>query len=768
MKKSERKLSNQKQYITLAVGLLMAGLLVIFMCAQMLGQISDVTRKETSRYLKEISENTSMTIDARMEMTFQILSSIGETYIAMPEKSELEVNDYLERKAQNYKFSWMSIILSDGTAFCTGNHTAHEAALRPCVTEAMGSEKNSVVRIRPTANDNHDGIIYTVPLYQNNKIIGVISAWNDVEPIREALSIDTLDGAGFSLIIEKSGDYLVSSSNKSAMTQATNFFDLLDESGTIEGGYTLNEMRNIMQHGEIGSMEYTLADGNTKLMYFHPLDYDNLYLLSIVPLKAASQSTDRMIHRSIMIVIVVVLLFFGLLLYIFFSSVQNQNKISRLAFQDSVTGGVSKLWFDMEAERLIRSAPPNTYRFVAFNIQKFKLINDNFGKEAGDKVLQHVYNTIEGLLEEGEIITRSSADDFYILKKAKTKREQEQDFRFYSEKINEYNLAPNQKYFINISLGVVLVDDPYLPLVQIQDRANIARKSAKHTYDKRFSLVFYTDLERMQLLKEKEMENRMEDALQNGEFILYLQPKIELEHNKVKGAEALVRWQTREGVLIMPNDFIPFFEKNGFIIKLDLYVFEKACALIRNWIDNGVEPVPISVNMSRAHLRNPGYLEYYQEIAQRYSVPRRLLEIELTESLVFENLEELIDVIDCIHKAGFMCSLDDFGSGYSSLSTLTNIKVDALKLDKAFWNSGCEEKRSHDVIAMVVELGKRLNMTTISEGVETVSQLEFLREIRCDLAQGYVFSKPVPTAEFELLAYGKTVSESVNISNDTI
>ena len=166
------------------------------------------------------------------------------------------------------------------------------------------------------------------------------------------------------------------------------------------------------------------------------------------------------------------------------------------------------------------------------------------------------------------------------------------------------------------------MDDLNLSLVQIRDRANIARKNAKRSYGELFSFVFYSDMERQQMIKEKDIENRMEDALREGEFTVFLQPKIEPEHNTVKGAEALVRWQTREGGFMMPGDFIPFFEKNSFIVKLDLYVFERTCALLRSWMDSGVEPIPISVNMSRAHLGDPDFSKTVQGDCTEISCPR--------------------------------------------------------------------------------------------------------------------------------------------------
>ena len=231
----------------------------------------------------------------------------------------------------------------------------------------------------------------------------------------------------------------------------------------------------------------------------------------------------------------------------------------------------------------------------------------------------------------------------------------------------------------------------------------------------------------------------MQQALENGEFIVYLQPKINLEKIEIVGAEALVRWNSQDG-LISPGEFIPFFEKNGFIVKLDLYVFDCVCRLLQDWENRGIAPIPISVNLSRNHLLDPQFLKKYEAIQKTYGIASHLLEFELTETVVFENLELLKNVIAQIHAAGFQCSMDDFGSGYSSLNVLKEIPVDILKLDGAFFDKE-GDPRGNDVVETAIELARKLGMKTVAEGVETFTQVEFLRNADCDMVQGYILPK---------------------------
>ncbi len=434
-------------------------------------------------------------------------------------------------------------------------------------------------------------------------------------------------------------------------------------------------------------------------------------------------------------------------------------QLERLAFIDPVTEGYNRTCFELQAGKAVKASPPGTYECVCLDVQKFKLINDLYGIEGGNLTLKYVHDIICKHLEQGEYVARTSADNFSLLLKACPQEELETRLNTMAREINSFNLNAEHKYILSLTAGVYTIDDPELPIMQIQDRANVARKNLKNTAGAKLCVcMFYSELDRLKMMREKEMENRMQDALRNEEFIVYLQPKQSLQDQSIAGAEALVRWLDPEKGLIPPNDFIPFFEKNNFIVKLDLYVFEKVCALLRKWMDRGVRLLPISVNISRAHFIDPDFLQQYEEIRKKYGVPPALLEMELTETLVFENPEALIKVIDEFHQCGYRCSMDDFGSGYSSLNILKDISVDTVKLDRAFFSSQqMDNPRERVVIMSIINMTDKLDMTTVAEGVETPAQAQFLREASCDLLQGYVFSRPVPVKDFEQMAFGQHI-----------
>ncbi|MEG0092224.1 MAG: EAL domain-containing protein, partial [Oscillospiraceae bacterium] len=223
----------------------------------------------------------------------------------------------------------------------------------------------------------------------------------------------------------------------------------------------------------------------------------------------------------------------------------------------------------------------------------------------------------------------------------------------------------------------------------------------------------------------------------------------------IDGAEALVRWNDSEDGMIYPDEFIPLFEKNGFVAKIDLFVFEEVCRLLESWGQRGLPHVKISVNCSRIHLKLPDFLDEYRCIAAKYVLPLNMLEIELTESAVFEDVKSLSSVIREIHSMGFGCSMDDFGSGYSSLNQISEIPVDTLKIDKIFFRSGKSDfERTESVVGSIISMAKALHMCTVAEGVEKRSHVDMLKTMKCDYVQGYYFAKPMPIAEFEKLTFG--------------
>lgn len=421
--------------------------------------------------------------------------------------------------------------------------------------------------------------------------------------------------------------------------------------------------------------------------------------------------------------------------------------------RDSITGGKNKREFERVAARLLKGE--GEFVVVYANIDRFKLINDSYGDDVGDMVLRRVHEIIDTeLLRWDEASGRIMADNFGMLMRYHSMDKLDHRLGRINDQLANIADTNGQSYGIKMYFGVYLVEDKELPVSAMLERANIALKivaeASQHTANQ---IGIYDDAQRRILGREKQLEMKMKKALQNREFALFLQPKYELTNETIGGAEALVRWCDPEEGMIYPNEFIPLFERNGFIVDLDLYMFEETCKLIEKWTKEGHRKIPISVNMSRSHFSVPGFFEQYQEIKSRYDIPENLIEIELTESLFYNEMSMLKQLINQIHEAGMLCSIDDFGSGYSSLNMLKDVKVDALKLDRVFFKEADDDQRGKSIINGVLHLAQSLNLRTISEGVEIRSQVDFLKEMECDYIQGYVFAKPMPIGEFEQIAF---------------
>ncbi|MEG2814497.1 MAG: EAL domain-containing protein, partial [Oscillospiraceae bacterium] len=316
-----------------------------------------------------------------------------------------------------------------------------------------------------------------------------------------------------------------------------------------------------------------------------------------------------------------------------------------------------------------------------------------------------------------------------------------------SEKIQDFKKAHHMDFPLNAYFGIYKIKDKTLPAITMSDRALLALQTLSTTGECNYG--FYNGSIRKRVLMEKELENDMQSALDNKNFLVFLQPKFSLETSKIVGAESLVRWLHPIRGLIPPSEFITLFEQNGFITKLDYYMFDATCKLIKQWIDDGKKPVPVSVNISRVHLYNPNLAEELYCITLRYNIPTNLIEIELTETMDFENLSILFGIVERLKKFDFTISIDDFGSGYSSLSMLKDLPVDVIKIDREFLSAAADEKRGRKVIESIIDMAKKLDMKTVAEGVENVEQVEFLKSVNCNYVQGYYFSKPIPIKDFE-------------------
>ncbi len=417
------------------------------------------------------------------------------------------------------------------------------------------------------------------------------------------------------------------------------------------------------------------------------------------------------------------------------------------AYLDSLTGLPNLRYFKLEAKKLLAKNKNKKYLAVQVDFNQFSLLNDMYGQEECNGILQTMAEALSTIVKpESDIVARLRADNFLLLYAHENDMDVEDLHERDAGQVFAY-MGNHVKHLLNYCIGRYQVPLGETDIDDICEKVNYAHRQAKKSVVS--EVVDYEEAAKQRALRYRSLEERMETALTGEDFLVYMQPKYSLETGTVVGAETLVRWKDKDtNTLISPAEFIPLFEQNGFILRLDFYMFEKVCALLAQRIEDDLPIVPISVNFSRLHLQTDSFVQNIVSVANRYNVPRNYLEIELVESTAVDGEDTLEAVLKELHEAGFTLSIDDFGTGYSSLGLLKNLPVDVIKIDRSFFANNRSKIRARTVIANVLRMAKELNIRTVAEGVETQEHVNFLRGLGCESVQGFYFSRPVPLSEF--------------------
>lgn len=697
---------------------------------------TEILDREVERYLAEISKQTAQGIHQ------QVLSNQESlTFIASQLHAVKDPDQFLESALASSEYTWFGFI--DEKGIMRNHHrTVFDLSSLPIMEDIRNQNTAASATLLPF--DTEPGVLYITAIPNTATMM---AGYIPISSMRLLLNTDTFDGVGFSHIIDRDGNYILRSDNTNAFLTGDNLFIKLKDAANITDG-SLEQMRLDIRAGNSGYLSYVIQQELRELNYI-PIPATQWYLVEIVPPNIQNADLQQSIAQAVLLLAGSILLLSAIYLMFMLASSHRKNKeITMIAYIDPITKGSTRAKFEKDIAPLLKKQQP--FAFLTMDIKKFKLINDTFGSINGNRILKHLHQCIKQNLQEGEFVCRDNADHFDIIVKQTEEDAIRQLVAAISRDFNAFNDTISTPYYVSIDCGCCFVQEPTLQLVTIKDYANTALKSRTGNDHHLWTIAFYDDRIRKVLRNEKEMEDAMEKALAQEEFTVFLQPKVCLQSGTITGAEALVRW-IRPGIgMVSPDTFIPLFEKNRFIIKLDLFVFDQVCQLLRSWADEGKVMIPISVNLSREHLYFDHFLEEYQRIQRAYDIPSEYIELELTESAVFENLEILKNVVDEVHAMGYRCSMDDFGSGYSSLNVLREISVDVLKIDRNFFQKEAD-LRGDKIIQSVIALAKDLSMDTVAEGVETTSQLQQLKRLHCDSVQGYIFSKPVSIYEFEEL-----------------
>ena len=397
--------------------------------------------------------------------------------------------------------------------------------------------------------------------------------------------------------------------------------------------------------------------------------------------------------------------------------------------------------YGQEVAEMMARHPDEEIAFIQFDVERFKLINENYGVETGDELLAFLTQTLGIICNEEQPYCRLTADVFMIV----TTFDSDQHLLDFIHRL-ESLLSGFKGMEYRLIFGVAIAEDRTLHTRRHGDNATIARQSVKGSALN--NIGFFNGRMRSELQKKQLIEENMQAALLDNQFVMFLQPKYSISTNRIIGAEALARWIHPEKGMISPAEFIPAFEENGFILKLDQIIWDSACRKLRDWIDRGIQPVPVSVNISREYIHTFDVVGYLLELVKKYDIPIKLLELEITETT---DAQGVSDIVQKMKDAGFTMLMDDFGSGYSSLNMLKTTQFDVLKIDRGFLSKFMESGRGRKIISHTISMSRDIGLDIIAEGVETKEQAQFLSDCGCDSAQGFYYSKPVSQEEFDRL-----------------
>lgn len=583
-------------------------------------------------------------------------------------------------------------------------------------------------------------IAYSVPVYDESGILkGCLLGVRALDVFQDILNETTLSQISLDVAwLDADGNFVGHTEEEEGRHMSASIFS---QEGISEKDRSL--LRENIAMGRDCTISYQYG-GSTYGLYLEPLDRNDWYLLCI-------DDSDK-VKSPVYFMLLAVAATFLIILVLSIASIwygsrilrKNNRELIRTAYYDSLTGLFNMKRFEQEASELLEQ--DGCRSVAALNIRHFRYINEIFGKKQADQVLCELALIIRENIREDERFCRYNGDQFCMLLHTVEEEEIRRRIGDIMKSCERISRRFNRNYPIQIYAGAA-VNQVTRP-DELIDRAEFALKQARQGVER--DIVFYDE----KLHKAEELvrliESSKNEALEKEEFRLFLQPKRDLASGEIASAEALVRWIREDGSVIFPDQFIPLFELNGFCAQLDLYMVAQVCRKLRQWEDEGRRPISVSVNQSKLLFYQSDYVERLCQITEHYNIPRSRITLEILEGLAAESIGELNKTIMLLKNLGFKISLDDFGSGYSSLNLLTRIGIDEVKLDRGFLEQEVFRESESQAVLMkhIVNLARDLSITTVVEGVETAENEAFIRSIGVDYGQGYYYSRPIPSDEF--------------------
>lgn len=725
---------NKKQIVTIIIIFLILITIGIAYMTYMLNRIEANTNNSIETIVKNDANNL------KTEITEQkaILQSVTNEILSDNIIDSKKIFDMYERSDVTSHFIRMAIMYEDGK---TITNDGYEKDYSEEVDKFFSNNDVHISENLISKSDGEEITIYSQKINIKKQKIAILLIVK-TESYKNTFSNKIFEGKGFSYIVNKDGNIIVSANtDKNTGNLVKNIEQMLVGNSKERFITNKNTIEDNIKNEVSGTRTLQTTDGKYYMVY-EPIGANDWSIATFIPSKAIAGEINSALLITFILAIIVILIILSICIYIVISNNKKQKQLFEYAYLDPITKKGNIYYFRKKGqEKLDKEKHKENQYLLVLDINKFKMINKAYGYKTGDTILNGIAEELEKNLGEQSIICRYSNDYFAVL------FEYAEDIRKLISALvkNIENLKINSNvYNLSVNMGIYKLTDADTNISVAMDKAIIAHSASKGDVFDKFHI--YDEKMEKELEKESKIEQEMYQALMNKEFKVYYQPKMYANSEELYGAEALVRWE-HNGKMIPPSEFVPLFEKNKFILKLDVYVFEQVCNDMKKWKEKYSKEPIISVNVSRDHFLDEHFLEKYMIIASKYGIDTNKIDLEITESATVEAGIDIIEIMNKMKKLGFLISIDDFGTGYSSLSTLQDMPADILKIDKSFVDRiGKNEKNMVDYI---LTIAKELKLTTIAEGVETKEQKDYLLEKGCDIIQGYYYARPMPEEEFE-------------------
>ena len=513
--------------------------------------------------------------------------------------------------------------------------------------------------------------------------------------------------------------------------------NMVDELGAhvLEGESIVHEMK-------IDGVSYVISVGTSDAA-------NGLFVVGLYQAEKAYAGGYQLINTILSAMLIAFGILIALVIYTMLSRFRSRRKIRELSNKHPLLGCLTVSGFQRVAQEIFKRNRATKFAVVAAEVRYFNYITENYGEQEADNLMKYLNVVCSKMVGLDETYGYYTDGQFFLLLHYKEQKTLVERLERLYDIARRYPSLKEDNFSVKLNFGVVEVQPPASTSVDVLMDQSIVAKDKTALLGVEQHIKFYNESMRQEYIQRADIETRSEGALANEEFVVFYQPKYNIVKDCVESCEALVRWYDPEQQIYRaPATFLPVFEANGFIVKLDHYVYERVCRYISESIERKQLVYPVSVNISRVTAIQHDFREFYSDMKNRYHIPDGMLILEFTESFADENYERLNSTITHMHRNGFLCSIDDFGSGYSSYNILKQVQMDEIKLDRLFIKNGISKERDRLILGQVIQIAKSLGMHIVQEGVETIEEVETLKKLGCDIVQGYYYSKPLTLIDY--------------------